>query len=539
MTGKYSLPPTGAHRPVIMGLNGMVAAGHPLATQAGLAVLRRGGNAFDAAFTTATVLAVVKPDMNGLGGDAFGLFYSSRENKVSALNASGPAPAAARLGYFQARPPKPRSGAGTATVPGSVAGWFAMLERFGTLSAAELLQPAIDYAAQGFPVNYFLFGSLTRYRDSLERYPATASIFLPGGRVPGPLERLVQPQLATTLRRLALEGASGFYLGETARAIANFCAENDGFLAEADLANFRPEWKEPIRTGYRGLTVYSQPPVSQGHILLEALNIIGDDNLAYTGLHSPETLHLLVEATRLAFADKLRFAGDPAFVAWPLDELLSPERARHHRKSIQPGEASRPAPVSPALPAMGGETTYFAVMDREGNAVSFIQSLFHAFGAGVVAGNTGVLLNDRLVGFSLDPESPNCLAPGKRPVHTLNPCLVMTPEGQPFAALGTPGSDGQVQTNLQLLTHLLDYELPVQAAIEAPRWRRSSDGILSVEDRFPAATLDQLAHWGYRLERVGHWSDKMGGAQIVMRQARSGVLQGGADPRREGYAAGW
>jgi gamma-glutamyltranspeptidase/glutathione hydrolase len=402
-----------------MGMNGMVAAGHPLASQAGLNVLRQGGNAFDAAFTVATVLAVVKPDMNGLGGDAFGLFYSTRENKVTALNASGPAPASAQLDYFQAHPPKPRGGAATATVPGAVAAWFSMLERYGTLPPDRLLQPAIEYAGQGFPVNYFLSGSITRYRESLERYPATAAIFLPGGLVPEPFERLVQPDLAATLRRLALEGTEGFYRGETARSVTNFCAENGGFLAESDLANYRAEWKEPIRTNYRGLSVYSQPPVSQGHILLEALNIIGDDNLRNPGLHSPEALHLLVEATRLAFTDKVRFVGDPAFVKWPLDELLSLERARQHRRSIQPGRVD---PVSQAtIPNRGGETTYFAVMDREGNTVSFIQSLFHAFGAGVVAGNTGVLLNDRLVGFSLEPESPNCLAPGKRPVHTLNP----------------------------------------------------------------------------------------------------------------------
>jgi gamma-glutamyltranspeptidase/glutathione hydrolase len=519
----------------MMGLNGMVAAGHPLAAQAGLAVLRQGGNAFDAAFTTATVLAVVKPDMNGLGSDAFGLFYSAAAKKVFALNASGPAPVAARLDYFQTRPPQPRGGAAAATVPGAVAAWFSMLERFGTLSAAQLLQPAIDYAGQGFPVNYFLAGSLKHYRAGLIDYPSTAAIFLPGGHTPEPHEILVQSDLAATLRRLAHYGVDEFYRGETARTIADFCAENGGLLAETDLANYQAEWKEPIQAAYRGLTVYSQPPVSQGHILLEALNIIREDDLRSPGLHSPEALHLLIEATRLAFTDKLRYAGDPAFVESPIAELLSLERARQHRNSIKLGQVGRLA----ASPARGGETTYFAVMDRAGNTVSFIQSLFHAFGAGVVAGSSGVLLNDRMVGFSLEPDSPNCLAPGKRPVHTLNPCLVMTAENQPLAALGTPGSDGQVQTNLQMLTHLLDYKLTVQAAIEAPRWRWSPAGTLSVEERLPAATLDQLSAWGYRLEKVGHWSDKMGGVQAILRHPTNGVLQGGADPRREGWAAGW
>lgn len=537
MSGTNSLPPTGAYRPVIMGTNGMVAAGHPLAAQAGLDILRQGGNAFDAAFTVATVLAVVKPDMNGLGGDAFGLFFSARDAEVTALNGSGPAPIAARLDYFQGRPPKPRGGAAVATVPGAVAAWFAMLERYGTLPPDRLLQPAIEYAEQGFAVNYFFYGSLARYRESLDRYPATAAIFLPGGRLPQPFEKLVQPQLAATLQRLAAGGPDEFYRGETAQAIARFCAENGGFTAETDLAEYRAEWKEPIQTKYRGHTIYSQPPVSQGFILLEALNIIANDDLNSLELHSPEAIHLLVEATRLAFADKVAFAGDPAFVEWPLAELLSPGWANRNRRAIRDGQA---APlVGPVLASKGGETTYFAVMDRDGNAVSMIQSLFHAFGAGVVAGETGVLLNDRLVGFSLDPASPNCLAPGKRPIQTLNPCLVMTPDLRPRAALGTPGSDGQVQTNLQMLTHLFDYGLPVQAAIEAPRWRWSADGLLSVEDRFPAASLEKLGEWGYKLERVGGWSDKMGGVQAILRHPESGVLQGGADPRREGYAAGW
>lgn len=528
------------HRPVVMATHGMVAAGNPLASQAGLEVLRQGGNAFDAAFATAAVLAVVKPDMNGLGGDAFALCYSAREGSVQALNASGPAPQTATFEYFRANPPRPRSGPAAATVPGVVAAWFAMLERYGTLPAERLLQPAIEYAEEGFPVNYLLAGSTAQYRAGLEPFPLTSRTFLPGGKPPAPFARLYQPQLARTLRRLAKYGASEFYTGETAQTIARYCAENGGFITEEDLAAYQPEWKAPLQVDYRGYTVFGQPPVSQGHILLEALNIIREDDLAGLGFHTQEAVHLLVEATRLAFADRIAYAGDRSRGSgvgeqdW-LELVLSRDRARELRRTIQL-ERIGEAAVSGAA-SKGGETTYFAVVDRDGNCVSFIQSLFHAFGSGAVAGETGVLLNDRMVGFSLDPDSPNVLAPGKRPVHTLNTCLLFN-DGKPYAALGTPGSDGQVQTNLQLITHLIDYDLPVQAAIEAPRWR-AGDGVLSIEERFAPETRTELARRGYKLNPVGQWSDKMGGAQAIVIHPESGVLMGGADPRREGYAVGW
>ena len=531
-----SFPSSGAYRPVVMGTHGLVAAGHPLAAQAGLAVLRRGGNAFDAAFTTAMVLAVVKPDMNGLGGDAFALLYPARERQVVALNASGPAPRSTSLEYFQVNLPQPRGGATVATVPGAVAAWFAMLDRFGTLPASELLQPAIEYAEEGFPTGYFLSGSITRYRADLEKFPNTARTFLPQGHPPQPFEKFYQPWLAHTLRRLAGQGPASFYNGELAQAIIRHCAQAGGFITEYDLAEYRPEWKTPLQTTYQNYTVYGQPPVSQGHVLLEALNILANDNLRAQGRDHPDTQHLLVEATRLAFADRYGLAGDPAFVDWPLDKILAQKHTMGLRQSIKMEQAGLdPVPFSGSR---GGETTYFAVTDRDGNCVSFIQSLFHAFGSGEMLGETGLLLNDRMVGFSLDPASPNCLAPGKRPVHTLNACLIMK-DDRPYAALGTPGSDGQVQTNLQLISNLLDHTMPVQAAIEAPRWRRSPEGELSIEDRFNPATLAELKRRGHHLKSVGGWSDKMGGAQAIVIHPASGVFMGGADPRREGYVAGW
>lgn len=514
---------------MVMGFNGVVSAGHPLASQAGLAVLKGGGNAFDAAFATAAVLSVVKPDMNGLGGDAFGLLYSARHGEIIALNGSGPAPALAKPAEYQARPPRPREGPRAATVPGAVASWFSMLERFGTRSPGYLLKPAIAYAGEGFPVSLLLAGSIARYSADLARFPTTASLFLPGGRPLQPFTRLIQPGLAGVLERLAARGAADFYQGETAQALTG------QYLQASDLADYRPEWKKPLQIAYKGWTIYGQPPVSQGHVLLEALNIIKEDHLAQLGFQTEAAVHLMVEATRLAFDDRLKLAGDPAFTGWNPDEILAPHRASQHRLSIGPAVTlAAPAKESSST----GETTYFAVVDREGNWVSFIQSLFHAFGSGEMLGETGIILNDRLTGFSLDPASPNYLAPGKRPIHTLNACLLFK-AGRPYAALGTPGSDGQVQTNLQVITHLLDYNLSVQAAIEAPRWRWSPASGLTIENRFPPATLAGLARRGHKLVVEAGWSDKLGGVQAILTNLESGVLMGGADPRREGYAAGW
>ncbi len=523
------LPFSGSYRPPVIGFNGVVSSGHSLASQAGLDVLKAGGNAFDAAFATAAVLSVVKPDMNGLGGDAFGLLYSARNKKVLALNGSGPAPALADPLKYQDRPPRPREGARASTVPGAVASWFSMLERLGTLPASYLLKSAITYAGEGFPVSPLLAGSIARYSADLARFPTTSHLFLPAGRPLQPFTRLVQPGLARVLERLAASGAADFYQGETALALTG-----EHFQAN-DLADYRPEWKKPLQIGYKGWTVYGQPPVSQGHILLEALNIIKEDNLVKLGFQTEEAVHLLVEATRLAFADRLKLAGDPAFTGWMPDEILSPQRASKHRLSIDPAIAGD---ALTKRSSNSGETTYFAVVDRDGNWVSFIQSLFHAFGSGEVVGDTGIILNDRLTGFSLDPASPNYLAPGKRPVHTLNACLLFK-EDRPYAALGTPGSDGQVQTNLQVITHLLDYNLSVQAAIEAPRWRWSPEGKLTIENRFPTATLEGLSRRGHKLDLEGGWSDKLGGVQAILINLESGALMGGADPRREGYAAGW
>jgi gamma-glutamyltranspeptidase/glutathione hydrolase len=417
-----------------------------------------------------------------------------------------------------------------------VAAWFAMLERYGTLPASELLQPAIEYAEEGFPTGYFLSGSITRYRASLEKFPHTVRTFLPQGRPPQPFEKFRQPRLAQTLRRLAWQGPSSFYEGELAQAITRYCTQGGSFITENDLAEYRPEWKTPLQTTYHGYTVYGQPPVSQGHVLLEALNILANDDLHILGRDHPDTQHLLVEATRLAFADRYRLAGDPAFVDWPLGEILSQKHTRELRQSIKMEQAGMD--TIPFSGSRSGETTYFAVADRDGNWVSFIQSLFHAFGSGEMLEETGILLNDRMVGFSLEPASPNCLVPGKRPVHTLNACLLMK-NGRPYAALGTPGSDGQVQTNLQLISNLLDHDIPVQAVIEAPRWRRSPEGELSIEDRFSPNTLAELERRGHQLKNVGGWSDKMGGAQAIVVHPTSGVFMGGADPRREGYAVGW
>lgn len=512
----------------------MVVAAHPLAAQAGLAVLREGGNAFDAAIATAAVLTVVQPNSSHLGGDAFMLVYRAGAGGVAAINASGAAPRAASREACAASG-IPQRGLLSTTVPGVVNGWAALHGRYGRLGWSRLLQPAIEYAAQGFPVNGRLSRDIAESRDVLEAHPTTARIFLKGGRVPQPGDILVQPDLAQSLRRLAAGGAAAYYQGEIAQAVARFCRENGGLLTEEDFAAHRAEVLEPICTTYRGYTVYEQPPVSQGHIVLEALNILEGLDLAPLGPGSAESIHLLVEAYRLAFADREAYAGDPAAVRVPLRGLLSKEYAAGQRARLNPARAA--GTLEPGDPwPYEGDTTSFVVVDGEGNAVSFIQSIFASFGSGVVAGETGILLNNRLAGFNLAEGHPNCLAPGKRPVHTLNTYMLFR-DGRLFMLGGSRGAHLQVQLNLQLITNVVDFGLDLQDAIQAPRWYSYGDE-LRLESRVGAGVRRGLEARGYRLTVIEPWSHVATTHALIV-HPDSGALMGAADPRGAGCAAGY
>lgn len=512
----------------------MVAADHPLAVAAGLRVLQEGGNAVDAAIAVSAVLLVAKPHLSHLGGDAFLQVYWAADGGTVAINSGGQAPRAATPEVFERLGGIPTHGAAAASVPGLVEAWFAAHRRWGTRPLASLLAPAIHYAGDGFPVSQQVASVMSQMAPFLARFPNTQRLFLKDGRAPREGETLVQGEVARTLEAIAQGGRDAFYRGDVARRIARFCREEGGLLSEEDLADYEAEVTDPIRTDYRGYTVYEQPPNSQGHILLQALNIVeGFDLPTLLRQRQAAAIHLMVEAAKLAFADRDRYFGDPRFVAVPLARLLSKEYAAERRSQI---DAGRVGPLlTPA--AESGDTTSFVVADRWGNMVTWIQSVFWFFGCGVVAGDTGVLLNNRLSRFSLAPGHPNRLAPGKRTMHTLNTYMVFR-DGRPLLVGGTPGGDFQVQTNLQVLTNILDLGLDVQRAIDAPRWGYTGEAGLQLEERFPPSLVEELRALGHQVSLLHPWSITSGRAQVIVRDPQSGAYVGGSDSRGEGCALG-
>ncbi|MHB8631924.1 MAG: gamma-glutamyltransferase [Candidatus Limnocylindria bacterium] len=519
-----------SHRPTVRAANGIVASGHHLATAAGIAALRDGGSAVDAAIAAAAVCAVVLPQRTSIGGDVFALVYDAGARSVTAYNGSGAAPATADpLAFGRGFGD---TGATLATVPGCVAGWGDMLVDHGRLGLDRVLAPAISYAAEGFPVSDALSAAIGEEAERIAADPTAARTYSPRGRHPRSGEMLQQPDLAASLQAIADDGADTFYRGELAERLAAGIAALGGWIAADDLAAHRTDRREPIETGYRGLRVIGQPPVSQGHVLLEELAIAEGLDLRSMGWGTAEQIHTMVEIKKLAFADRDAMAGDPRAVPFAVEELLADAFIAQRRRAIAGRAAERVEPA--ALPA---DTTYLAVVDRDGNAVSLIESVFSAFGSATMVPGTGILLNNRLSGFSLEPRSPNVLAPGKRPVHTLNTVIVLDGSTLRFV-YGTPGRHAQVQTNFQLGVGLIDHGLDVQEAIEAPRWYHAAGRALQIEARFPEQVRKGLAAKGHDLQLLGDWAEVTGGAQAVAIDG-NGVFSGGADPRREGYAAGY
>lgn len=533
------LIPAFAHRPLVIGRRGLVAAGHPLAALAGMRVLLEGGNAADAATATAWAMAVVRPHASGLGGDAFSLVYRRREGTVAALNASGRAPAAATLELFRRRgfAEIPERGTLACTVPGAVDGWLALAERHGTMPRERLIAPAIELAEEGFGVSDRLAEDVAAHRRLLAKQPEAAALFLPGGRPLGRGERFRQPGLARALRAVAEGGRDAFYRGPVAKAIAAFCQRAGGLLTEADFAAHVSDWVEPIESAYRGCRILEFPPNTQGMALLLGLNILEGFDPGLLTAEPAEWLHLCIEAKKLALADRDRYISDPSRVEIPLAVLLSKAYAAERRAKIDREKAAPEVASGEAWPK-GEDTTYFAVADADGNLISHIQSIFSSFGAGVVAGETGILLNNRLKAFTLREEHVNRLEPGKRTMHTLNPVLVFQ-GAAPLLAAGSPGAEGQVQILIQVLTTFLHGGADLQRVIEAPRWRNDVGVEVLVESRMPRAVISALAAKGHRIRRVGPWSQTMGGVQGIQVDAGAGFYYGGADPRREGYAVGW
>jgi gamma-glutamyltranspeptidase len=525
--------------------HGMVATPHYLATQAGVRMLLKDGNAVDAAVAANLALTVVYHRWCSVGGDLFTLFWDARAQELRALNASGRAPQAMTPAAFAERGLQtiPRYGLLPVTVPGAVDGWHELISRYGKLDWAEVFQPAIEYAEQGFAISTKFTQAIELNRHLLDQFPTTAAVFAPGGRIPQGGERFRQPDLARSLRAIAEGGRDVFYTGEIGRAIAAFCQANGGLLAAEDLAAHRSNWVTPISATYRGYRVYESPPNSQGIAALEMLNILDGFDLAALGHQTPEYLHRLIEAKKLAFADRDRYVSDPDFVDIPVERLLSKDYAARQRARINLERAAER--VQPGA-ELEGDTIYLCAVDGEGNAVSLIQSLFFGFGSGVVAGDTGILLQNRGSYFSLDPAHVNYLQPGKRTMHTLMPAMAFKND-QPAIVFGTMGGDAQPQVHVQMLSNMLDFSMNPQAAISAPRWRSGfftgEEGgfaeSVAVEDRIPPEVLAALKAKGHRIEVEGGWSSAMGHAQAIVIDREQGTLAGGADPRSDGLALGW
>jgi len=524
-------------RSPVLARNGMIATSQPLASAAGLHVLQTGGNAIDAAVTAAAVLAVVEPAMTGIGGDVFAIVYDGNTKQLRGLNSSGRAGTRADADTLLAQGLRemPGEGALAVTVPGAVAGWAALLGAHGTIGLGDALAPAIRYARDGFPVAEIIAAQWLDETDKLGANPAAAATFLPGGRAPGTGELFRNPDLAATLELLASRGADYLYRGPLGEAVAAEVGRLGGFLTSDDLASHRADWVTPISTRYRDYELHELPPNTQGFVALEMLNMLEGYDVAAMGHNSADYLHHLVEAKRIAFADRGAHLADHAHVPPALlSSLISKEYAAARRRDVDPRRAARRHEPAAAMTQHRGDTVYLAAADGSGNAISFINSLFAGFGSGVVVPGTGVALHNRGSGFTLEPGHPNRLAPGKRPLHTLVPALLVK-DGRTLMPFGVMGGDNQAQAHVQIVVNIADFGMNVQEAGDAARVRHAGD-VLAVESGIRADVRAELARRGH-LPVDGRGA--MGGYQAVMVDTATGVLTGGSDPRKDGLAIGW
>ena len=577
------------HRPAVPGMHGLVTAGHPLAAMAGLQVLMKGGNAFDAAAAIGAVLTMMEPQMNGVGGNGFMTVFEKKTGRVYSLSMAGPAPKG-----FTAQGKTPamlNSGFDAGIVPGNMGGYLVTLERFGTMSLADVWTSAIDYAEHGYPIDPSLATAIARAQPTLATYPTTARVFLPAGRPPQSGEIWKNADLAATLKKLvdaeraalqakktraaAIEAAfDRFYKGDIAQEFERFFKENGGAMRAADLAAYRPEWQDPVHVTYRGYDVYSNPATSRGGIeLAMQLNLVEGFDLAAMGASSPAALHLMIEAIKVAKADVYRYVADPKVTAIPMAGLLSKAYAEKRRALIQPQQAiaypdagepaqissGSPIPQRSPQPSSGPrfddryeterDTTSFSVIDQYGNAVACTPTLGGGFGAGVVVGNTGLLLNNgvRLGSSAPYPEHVNYARGGQTPLLNNAPTIVLR-DGKVVMVFGTPGGETIGQTEFQMLVNVIDFKMPVQQAVEHPRfvldadpnfYKAGSTITVTVERRVAADTLKTLASWGHKIVPTSDFTAAAGGMQAIVVDLARGTMTAGADPRRTGYAVGW
>jgi gamma-glutamyltranspeptidase / glutathione hydrolase len=524
-------------RSMVMSRGGIVAAESPLAAQAGAAVLARGGSAADAAVAANAAMGVVSPMMNGIGGDLFAIVYEAKTGKLYGLNASGWAPAGLTPEFLRSKGVRemPQEGIQSVTVPGAVDGWSKLVERFGRLKLADDLSGAMRLAEEGYPVTEWVSAYWSEEEARLAKDANAAKTYLVNGHAPHLGEVFRNPDLAASLRRVASEGRDGYYKGDIARRIVATSQRLGGTMTAADLAEYSAEWVEPISTTYRGWTVYEMPPNGQGLAALMMLNLMERFPLGQSPHNSADVLHVEIEAKKLAYADLLRYIGDPKFSKLPVAELLSKQRAQDRAGEIDAQHANCSVAAG-KLPARAGDTTYLAAVDREGNMVSLIQSNYDGFGSGIVADGTGFALHNRGALFTLDAASPNVLAGHKRPLHTIIPAM-MEKEGVRIA-FGIMGGWNQSQAHAQFVANVVDFGMNIQGALEAARFSKHSFGGCDVqmEQRIPGDVREALESRGHKIRVEGDYSSAMGGGQAVLRDTVHGVNFGASDPRKDGAA---
>jgi gamma-glutamyltranspeptidase/glutathione hydrolase len=529
-----------SRRSTVHATNGMVATSQPLAAMAGLRILMAGGNAVDAAVATAATLNVVEPMSTGVGGDLFALIWTAADKGVTALNGSGRAPAAASIDDLRAKGHRrmPAFGPLSISVPGTVHGWETILAGQGTMTLAEVLEPAIRYAEHGFPVSDIIAFQWQQQEGKLAALPSGQEL-LHNGRAPREGELMLMPDLAKTLRSVAEGGSQAFYRGPIATAIADFVQERGGWLTEDDLAEHHSDWDEAIKTDYRGVTCWECPPNGQGIIALEALNIAEGFDIAAMGPQSADRYHYLAEATRLGFADAFEYLADPRSVEVPTAAWASKAYAAERRQLIDPQRAMMTAPYGKMVP--GSDTVYISVIDGDGNACSFINSVFANFGSGLVVPGTGIVMHNRASLFQVNPEHPNSLAGRKRPFHTIIPAMA-TRDGELWLSYGVMGGFMQPQGHLQVISNMVDFDMDSQTALDALRFQVVGDE-LWLEGDVDNYVVEELHRRGHRVN-VMHGPQRggaggMGGGQIISRNPETGVLSGGSEPRKDGAAVGW
>ena len=512
---------------------GIVATSQILASQAGAQILARGGSAVDAAIAANAVLGVVEPMMDGIGGDCFAIYWDARTGKLTGLNASGPAPRSLTPQFLagQGIQAMPKSGIHSVTVPGAVEGWARMHQRFGKLPWKDLFTAAIAYAEQGFPVTEAIHEAWSY--EKLKADESSARVFLPDGKPPAEGEVFRNPEMARALRLLAEKGRDTFYKGEIAAAILKTSERLKGTLTAEDLASYSAEWVEPISIDYRGWRIYELPPNGQGMAALEMLNLMETIPASPAGAFSPNEMHKRIESMKLAYSDLHRYDADPRTYDVPVAALLSKDYARKRAALIDPAKAN--CAVTAGQP-VSGDTTYLTVVDKDGNIASWIQSIAGGFGSGVVAEGMGFELQNRGSGFTLDPKSPNVLAGGKRPFHTIIPAFME--RGDMHIGFGIMSGANQPLAHAQFVSNFVDYGMNLQQALESPRFfKGNADGCdVSIESRVPLATLQQLSERGHQIAIRRPYTQQMGRGQAIMHNSKTGTNYGASDPRADGAA---